>query len=122
MLSQAIQAVSNLNSSYLTIHGPPGSGKTYTASHIITALLAAGKKIGVSSNSHKAINNLLTEVEACALKQGIRFKGSKKVNEAGQVSLAHLISMGLAAKNIVLLGDQMKLGQPIQGVHPRRFR
>jgi uncharacterized protein len=26
--------------------------------------------------------------------------------------------MGTAAKNIVLVGDQMQLGQPIQGVHP----
>jgi uncharacterized protein len=26
--------------------------------------------------------------------------------------------MGVCARNIVLLGDQMKLGQPIQGVHP----
>lgn len=167
LLSEAIQTVSNLNGSYLTIQGPPGSGKTYTASHIIIALLAAGRKVGVSSNSHKAINNLLAGVEACAIGKGVRFKGSKKVNrqspdsylhsqiiedvekneemhgnlvgatawffarpendqafdylfidEAGQVSLAHLISMGLAAKNIVLLGDQMQLGQPIQGVHP----
>ena len=28
--------------------------------------------------------------------------------------------MGTSAKNIVLLGDQMQLGQPIQGVHPGR--
>ena len=28
--------------------------------------------------------------------------------------------MGTAARNIVLLGDQMQLGQPIQGVHPGR--
>jgi uncharacterized protein len=26
--------------------------------------------------------------------------------------------MGLSAKNLVLIGDQMQLGQPIQGVHP----
>jgi superfamily I DNA and/or RNA helicase len=42
------------------------------------------------------------------------------VDEAGQVSLANLVAMGLSAKNIVLLGDQMQLGQPIQGVHPGR--
>jgi uncharacterized protein len=28
--------------------------------------------------------------------------------------------MGTSARNIVLLGDQMQLGQPIQGVHPGR--
>jgi len=42
------------------------------------------------------------------------------VDEAGQVSLANLAAMGACARNIVLLGDQMQLGQPIQGVHPRR--
>ena len=42
------------------------------------------------------------------------------VDEAGQVSLGHLVAMGLAARNIVLLGDQMQLPQPIQGVHPGR--
>jgi superfamily I DNA and/or RNA helicase len=42
------------------------------------------------------------------------------IDEAGQVALANLIAMGLSAKNIVLVGDQMQLGQPVQGVHPGR--
>lgn len=40
------------------------------------------------------------------------------VDEAGQVSLANLLAMSTCAHNVVLLGDQMQLGQPIQGVHP----
>jgi RNase_H superfamily/AAA domain len=40
------------------------------------------------------------------------------VDEAGQVSVANLVAMAAAAKNIILLGDQMQLGQPIQGSHP----
>jgi superfamily I DNA and/or RNA helicase len=40
------------------------------------------------------------------------------VDEAGQVSLANLVGMSPAADNIVLVGDQMQLGQPIQGSHP----
>ncbi|MCA1785008.1 MAG: TM0106 family RecB-like putative nuclease [Desulfobacteraceae bacterium] len=40
------------------------------------------------------------------------------VDEAGQVSLANMVAMAVSAKNIVLLGDQMQLGQPIQGRHP----
>lgn len=42
------------------------------------------------------------------------------IDEAGQVSLANTIAMGMCARNFVLLGDQMQLGQPIQGVHPGR--
>jgi uncharacterized protein len=40
------------------------------------------------------------------------------VDEAGQVSVANLVGAARSARNLVLLGDQMQLGQPIQGVHP----
>ena len=40
------------------------------------------------------------------------------MDEAGQVSLANLAAIGACARNIVLLGDQMQLAQPVQGVHP----
>lgn len=68
-LQQIIQTVKNLQNSYLVIQGPPGAGKSYTAKHIITELLKDGKKIGISSNSHKAINHLLlTSVQYCQSK------------------------------------------------------
>lgn len=160
----------SLDRSSLFIQGPPGTGKTYTSAHVIVSLLAAGKRVGVSSNSHKAINNLLHKVEEVAKETGLVFCGVKKctkdddstrlngriitdvesntdvfdynpdliggtawlfadkgmdqwldylfIDEAGQVSLGHLIAMGAAARNVVLVGDQMQLGQPIQGSHP----
>lgn len=163
-------AISDLDCSYLFIQGPPGAGKTHTGSHAIVSLLRAGFRVGVSSNSHKAINNLLQEVEKIALEQSYVFRGAKKskpddqeslingafiedvfdnadinpdahqliagtawvfsdpaldqkldflfVDEAGQVSVANLVAMATSARNVVLLGDQMQLGQPIQGVHP----
>jgi len=40
------------------------------------------------------------------------------IDEAGQVSLADLVAMGTSAKNIVLVGDQMQLSQPVKGAHP----
>jgi uncharacterized protein len=40
------------------------------------------------------------------------------VDEAGQVSLADIVATGLSAKNFVLVGDQMQLGQPTKGKHP----
>ncbi len=40
------------------------------------------------------------------------------VDEAGQVALGNLVAMGPCAANIVLIGDQMQLPQPVQGVHP----
>ncbi|MBF5007748.1 TM0106 family RecB-like putative nuclease [Diaphorobacter caeni] len=170
LLKGCIRVVSQLDHSCVFIQGPPGAGKTYTGSHVIVDLLKAGKKVAVTSNSHKAINNLLRGVERVALEQTFSFCGVKKstseescingqfirdtvdsklivqgigsfqlvagtawlfsnnrlesafdylfVDEAGQVSLANLIAMSTCAKNLVLLGDQMQLGQPVQGVHP----
>src|SRR5690606_38768743 len=40
------------------------------------------------------------------------------VDEAGQMSLANAIGAGMAARNLVLVGDQMQLAQVVQGVHP----
>jgi uncharacterized protein len=40
------------------------------------------------------------------------------IDEAGQVSLGNLTAMGLAAQNLVLVGDQMQLAQPVKGTHP----
>lgn len=48
-----------------------------TSGRAIVELLRAGKRVGVSSNSHKAINKLLAEVEAVALVSGLQFRGMK---------------------------------------------
>jgi uncharacterized protein len=159
-----------LDDSILVIQGPPGTGKTHTSADVILALVQAGKRVGVASNSHKAINNLLAKMEEIAKIVGVQFNGVKKcsaqdpdsflngdsiedttdnetvelggwdviggtaylfarpemadmvdylfVDEAGQVSLGNMLAMAGATKNIVLVGDQMQLAQPIQGAHP----
>ena len=40
------------------------------------------------------------------------------VDEAGQFSLANAVGVGMSADNLILVGDQMQLAQPIQGSHP----
>jgi uncharacterized protein len=169
LLDAVIRAVTDLDRSYLFIQGPPGTGKTWTAARAIVAALRDGKRVGVSSNAHKAINKLLGEAEAFAAASEFRFTGAKRgtdnnpesehdslniatvfrsedvmpehrlvggtvyhfsrddqrgaydylfVDEAGQVSLANLAAMAGAAANVVLVGDQMQLPQPLQGMHP----
>jgi uncharacterized protein len=73
--------VASLDSSYLLIQGPPGSGKTYIGARLIVSLIAAGKRVGVAANSHKAINNLLAEVESVARDAHVVFRGLKKCSD-----------------------------------------
>jgi len=40
------------------------------------------------------------------------------VDEAGQMSLAHVLAAGRSARNLVLLGDPQQLEQPQRGAHP----
>ena len=40
------------------------------------------------------------------------------IDEAGQFSLANAVAVGQAARNLVLVGDQMQLAQVTQGTHP----
>lgn len=167
-LQQVIDAVVNLDNSCLTIQGPPGAGKSYTGKHVIATLVQQGARVGIASNSHKAINNLLLGSArycrdqniaasfACTKNTEPEFEGLGVselknsqlaewlsdgcvvgttawgfaredmaseldylfIDEAGQVSVANLIAMSRSARNLVLMGDQMQLGQPSQGVHP----
>ena len=70
--------VAGLDHSYLFVQGPPGSGKTWTGARLIVSLLAVGHRVGVAANSHKAINNLLQEVDAVAVTDGVPLRGLKK--------------------------------------------
>jgi uncharacterized protein len=167
-------AALHLNGSYLFIQGPPGTGKTYHGARLALSLIQSGKKIGVTSNSHKAVNNFIQEVDNVAQPLSVPFSGVKKsnkegssqcyqplgtsshiencyksesfnpdkynllagtawafayehlydtldylfVDEASQMSIAHLMAAGSSAKNLILIGDPCQLPQPIQGTHP----
>jgi hypothetical protein len=70
-LEDTIQAVRNLDHSCLVIQGPPGAGKSYTGARIIASLVSEGKRVGVASNSHSAINNLLIGAARFCQQEGI---------------------------------------------------
>jgi len=170
-------AVSAMRGTVLSIQGPPGSGKSYTARKVIETLVMHGFRIGVMSNSHAAIMNLLepltkllptylvgkvggfesdatfkekfppTEYPGFRYRGGMTFTKAEPfasfsvigatafafakvdgnvpldylfVDEASQVSMANLLVAARAARNIILMGDQMQLEQPIQGTHPEK--
>ena len=78
-----LSVVGALDSSYCFIQGPPGSGKSTHGSHVICDLLAAGKRVAVTSTTHKAIHNLLQMVERCMLERGTIFRGLYKHSDSG---------------------------------------
>ena len=159
-----------MNGDLLAIQGPPGSGKTHVAAQMILALIRAGKRVGVTANSHEVCKGLLTKLAelgngsarllhvqdpddvegelpaafeldddkprvAERLRNGgLDVVGGTSwlwsstgftdavdylvVDEAGQVSLANVLAVAQAAKNLVLVGDPAQLEQPQKGVHP----
>ncbi|MGQ0606940.1 MAG: TM0106 family RecB-like putative nuclease [Chloroflexota bacterium] len=73
-----------LDEGALAIQGPPGSGKTYTGARMIARLLADGKTVGISANSHKVIGNFLLHIEDAAAEAGVAVNAIQKVSEDGQ--------------------------------------
>jgi uncharacterized protein len=164
----AVDAACAMGNTALVIQGPPGCGKTYTGARMIRKLIRKGMRVGVMSNSHRAIGLLLREaVEACQAAdipcdaanvdkdEDAEIPGVTRLNtgtdledlpslpslvggtawvfarpgladcfdylfidEAGQVSLANLAAVSRCARNLVIIGDQRQLNQPMQGAHP----
>jgi predicted RecB family nuclease len=56
-------AMLDLESSYLAVHGPPGTGKTYTAARIIARLVNDHQwRVGVVAQSHAVVENLFRDL------------------------------------------------------------
>ena len=69
-VASILPILAQLDHSYLFLQGPPGSGKTYIGARMILALIESGKRVGVMANSHKAIHNILYEIESLTLARG----------------------------------------------------
>lgn len=61
----------DLDGRVLAVQGPPGSGKTYRAAHAIVELLRAGRRVGVTANSHSVIGDLLHKAVSEARRAGV---------------------------------------------------
>lgn len=168
----ATRLVTRLDETVFPIQGPPGSGKTWTAAEMILQLVRAGRSVGITAFTHRAIENLLQEVLAHARRAGLPVSAIRKVetgeeppqdcgyawtatnpavehalgsrsvqvaagtawlwsrpefagsvdtlfvDEAGQMSLANVLAVSGAARNLVLLGDPQQLSQVKKGAHP----
>ena len=61
-LDAVVRVADDLDQSCLAVQGPPGTGKTFTGGRMIRRIVASGKTVGVVSNSHRAVENLLRSV------------------------------------------------------------
>ena len=82
-LTQAgLRIAQAMEHSVLCIQGPPGTGKTTTGAEIIAHLIVQGKRVGITSNSHEAINLLASRVgDALQNSHSIKLSGIKHSTE-----------------------------------------
>lgn len=88
-IEELVSATIGLDRSVLPVQGPPGTGKTFRGARMVLAALAAGRRVGITAQSHAAIHNLLHDIEKCAQKQSQTFTGIYK--GAGYASLHGLV-------------------------------
>jgi predicted RecB family nuclease len=69
-LEATLQWVGRLDESYVAVQGPPGSGKTFSGSHMVHALIKSGKRVGITAMSHAAIDNLLAATHEVFAEKG----------------------------------------------------
>ena len=82
-LAGTIDAIACMDGTVLPIQGPPGTGKTYVIARAILSLVRQGFRVGVASNSHEAIRNVLL---GCL---------SAEQDDGGQrIRIAHKVSGG----------------------------
>jgi uncharacterized protein len=169
-VSVARKLATALDETVLPIQGPPGTGKTWTGARMIVDLVRAGRRVGVTAQSHRVIGNMLDAIRKAADEEDVALRILQKVSaraeattgvdvvteardvearldaatvdvvgatayqfarpqmeglldvlfvdEAGQQSLASVVSMGGAASSMVLLGDPNQLPQVSQAIHP----
>jgi uncharacterized protein len=81
--AETSRAIAAMAGTTLAIQGPPGTGKTYVSALAIVDLVRAGKRVAVSSNSHKAIGNLLEAVANRARAERVNCRVVQKASDDG---------------------------------------
>jgi hypothetical protein len=76
-----VDSASSLDGGCLAVQGPPGSGKTYTAARTVLALVAQGRKVGLTANSHAVIGNLIDAIIEAAQREGVAIRIAQKADD-----------------------------------------
>jgi uncharacterized protein len=76
-----VRLASSLHDGCLAVQGPPGSGKTHHGAEAVVALVAAGRRVGITAHSHAAAANLLEAVCVEAEQQRVRVRALQRCEE-----------------------------------------
>lgn len=83
----AVRVIGAMKDGCLVVQGPPGTGKTYTAAKVIASLTKAGKRVGITSNGHKAVLNLMRECGKVMKEAGQNLVGLKVAGDKDDQAL-----------------------------------
>ena len=78
LVAAVLAAVDALDSSCLAVQGPPGAGKTYLAGELVRHLVERGRTVGVTSTSHRAVENVLAAAAEAAGRAGVEVPAAKR--------------------------------------------
>ena len=85
-LAAARRIATGLDETVLPIQGPPGTGKTYSGARMIVELVRAGRRVGITAQSHKAISNLLREVGTACTDAKVAFRALQRCDTGDEVT------------------------------------
>ncbi len=77
----ARRLIRSLDETVLPVQGPPGAGKTYVGAEMILELVRAGRRVGITAFTHRALTNLLDEVLAHARDAGTTVRAIRKLEK-----------------------------------------
>ncbi|GAA1997770.1 TM0106 family RecB-like putative nuclease [Microbacterium pumilum] len=90
-----VNAVVDLDRSYLAVQGPPGTGKTYVGSHVIARLIRErAYKVGIVAQSHAVVENMLDRIVASGVPRELVAKAPKSA--AADLSFTAITKNGMA--------------------------
>jgi predicted RecB family nuclease len=81
ILAGAMRIAPHLAGGVLPIQGPPGTGKTHVGARMIATLVKAGKRVGITANSHTVIRRLLDEVVEAGVEIGVQLRCIQKTDK-----------------------------------------
>ncbi|PSP78279.1 AAA family ATPase [Halobacteriales archaeon QS_4_69_225] len=78
--NEAVNAALNAQD-FALVHGPPGTGKTYTLARTVRALVADGRRVLLSAFTNRAVDNAIEALEAQGFTDVVRWGSESGVRE-----------------------------------------